>query len=94
MLEFNGEATLELAYGTEIGQELTIEDECESNEEKLEVIKSIRFESFYGGGTVIMSLSEAKDEFGCLIEALQGYCSQGAVFAMDEDGNDIFINWN
>lgn len=94
MLEFSEEAALELAYGTGIGQELTIEDECESNEEKLEVIKSIRFESFYGDDTVIMSLSEAKDEYGCLIEALQGYCSHGAFFAMDEEGNDIFINWN
>jgi hypothetical protein len=94
MLEFSQETALELAYGTEIDQDLTIEDEYESNEDKLKVIKSIRFESFYGGDTVIMSLSEAKDEFGCIIEALQGYCSHGAVFALDEEGNDIFINWN
>ena len=94
MLEFSEETALELAYGTEIDQDLTIEDGYESNEEKLEVIKSIRFESFYGGDPVIMSLSDAKDNFVCLIEALQGYCADGAVFAMDEDGNDIFINWN
>lgn len=94
MSEFSEEAALELACGTEIDQDLTIEDGYESNEDKLKVIKSIRFESFYGGDTVIMSLSEAKDEFGCIIEALQGYCSQGAVFALDEEGNDIFINWN
>ena len=94
MLEFSEETALELAYGTEIDQDLTVEDSYESNEDKLKVIKSIRFESFYGGDTVIMSLSEAKDEFGCIIEALQGYCSHGAVFALDEEGNDIFINWN
>jgi hypothetical protein len=94
MLEFSEETALESAYGTEIDQDLTIEDEYESNEDKLKVIKSIRFESFYGGEPVIMSLSEAKDEFVCLIEALQGYCSHGAVFAMDEEGNNIFINWN
>lgn len=94
MLEFSEEAALELACGTGIDQDLTIEDGYESNEDKLKVIKSIRFESFYGGDTVIMSLSEAKDEFGCIIEALQGYCSHGAVFALDEEGNDIFINWN
>lgn len=94
MLEFSEETALELAYGTEIDQDLTVEDSYESNEDKLKVIKSIRFESFYGGDTVIMNLSEAKDEFGCIIEALQGYCSHGAVFALDEEGNDIFINWN
>ncbi len=64
-----------------------------SNEDKLNAVAKIRYEPFFGGSTIIMSIDEARDQFGCVIEALQGYCADGAVFAMDENGTDIFIEW-
>tara|TARA_R110000796_G_scaffold46056_5_gene111494 strand:- start:2191 stop:2391 length:201 start_codon:yes stop_codon:yes gene_type:complete len=65
-----------------------------SNQDKLDVVKNVRFESFYGGEPVIMTRDEANEEFLCLIEALQGHCADGAVFAMDDDNNDLFIAWD
>jgi len=62
--------------------------------DKLKDVKRIRYEPFFGGDTLFMSIDEAKDQFGCMIEALQGYCADGAVFAMDENDEDIFINWD
>ena len=60
-----------------------------SNEDKLNAVAKIRYEPFFGGSTIVMSIDEARDQFGCVIEALQ----DGAVFAMDENGTDIFIEW-
>ncbi len=65
-----------------------------SNEDKLEAVTEVRYEPFFGGSPMVMTVAEAREEFGCLIEALQGYCSDGAVFAMDENGDDIFIEWD
>jgi hypothetical protein len=65
-----------------------------SNQDKLDVVKNVRFESFYGGEPVIMTRAEADEEFVCLIEALQGHCADGAVFGMDDDTNDLFIAWD
>lgn len=65
-----------------------------SNYDKLDAVKNVRYESFAGGEPFIMTREEAEDHFGCLIEALQGYCADGAVLAMDENNNDIFIEWD
>lgn len=65
-----------------------------SNQDKLNAVTHIRYEPFSGGSPIIMTFDEANDTFGCLVEALQGYSPEGAVFAMDEGGNDIYIAWD
>jgi len=64
-----------------------------SNYDKLDAVKNIRYEPYFGGEPCIMTKQEAEDHFGCIVEALQGYHADGAVFAMDENNHDIFIEW-
>jgi|TARA_R100000482_G_scaffold55491_2_gene19893 hypothetical protein len=64
-----------------------------TNADKLANVTHIRYEPFFGGSTIVMTIDDARDQFGCLVEALQGYCSDGAVFPMDKNGEDIFIEW-
>ena len=42
-----------------------------SNEDKLNAVAKIRYEPFFGGSTIVMSIDEARDQFGCVIEAFQ-----------------------
>ena len=64
-----------------------------SNYDKLDAVKNIRYEPYCGGEPYIMTKQEAEDHFGCLVEVLQGYHADGAVFAMDKNNHDIFIEW-